>query len=205
VVVETAIERNKAGVRDKMEYATRSAHGIDVKSKALWVVITAWLLTACQAESIPSVAAPTLPDTRSLEVAIPNEGRDQVSTGAAITYRHYPPASGPYYPEVIQYGLYEMDVPEGYWVHILERGGIVFLYKCAGNCSTLKKQIGDLLDTVPLSKHNTAKLAIVPYQNMPHFITAVAWDVQMPLDQFDARLLTAFYAAHVDKGPEDAP
>lgn len=156
------------------------------------MLITALLLTACQTESIPSVAAPTLPDTRSLEVAIPNEGRDQVSTGAAITYRHYPPASGPYYPEVIQYGLYEMAVPEGYWVHILERGGIVFLYKCAGNCSVLKKQIGDLLDTVPLSKHNTAKLVIVPYQNMPHFITAVAWDVQMPLDQFDARTAHCF-------------
>jgi hypothetical protein len=176
-----------------------------VRMRVLLILIVVPVLLACQPSAPPSNSRPALPDTRSLEAAIPNEGRDQVSAGAAITYQHYPPASGPYYPEVIQYGLYEMDVPEGYWVHVLERGGIVFLYKCQGECSALKKQIGDLLDTVPLSKHNTAKLVIVPYPNMPHLITAVAWDVQMPLDRFDALLLTAFYAAHVDKGPEDAP
>jgi hypothetical protein len=69
----------------------------------------------------------------------------------------------------------------------------------------LKQELGDLLDTVPLSKHGTVKLVIAPYTHMDHLITAVAWDVQLPLDRFDAKLLTAFYTRHVDQGPEDAP
>ncbi len=171
------------------------------------MILAASMLWACQpgAAAAPVTDNSPYPDTRSLETPVPDEGRDHVATGAAITYQHQPPASGPHYPDVIQYGLYETNVPEGYWVHILEQGGIVLLYKCQGDCGPLKKQIGDLLDTVPLSKHNTVKLVIVPYPNMPHLITAVAWDVQMPLDQFDAKLLTGFYARHVDHGPEDVP
>ena len=133
------------------------------------------------------------------------EGALLVADGAPIHYRNNPPASGPYYSEILQYGLYEQDVAEGFWVHVLERGGIVILYKCGAECSVLKKEIGDLLDTVPLSKHGTVKLVIVPYEKMNPLITAVAWNVQLPLEHFDANLLTEFYNRHVDQGPEDVP
>jgi hypothetical protein len=190
--------------------------------KASYLLLIAGLiLSACgtgapigvgpQATTLPAIvpmppgANPTPINVAALETPIPDEGHDQVQVGSQITYQHYPPASGPMYPEVIQYGLYEMDVPEGYWVHILERGGIVFLYKCGPDCSALKKELGDMLDSVPLSKHGTVKLVIVPYTNMQHLITAVAWNVQLPLDHFDLNLLTNFYVRHVDQGIEDVP
>jgi len=34
---------------------------------------------------------------------------------------------------------------------------------------------------------------------------AVAWNVQMPLDQLDKQALIAFYSRHVDQGLEDVP
>lgn len=175
-----------------------------MKSKiSLWITMLL-ILAACTTTTPPAVK-PTAIDVAALETPIPDEGHDQVQAGSQITYKHNPPASGPLYPVVIQYGLYEEDVPAGFWVHILERGGIVFLYKCGTECSALKQKLGDMLDSVPVSKHGNVKLVIVPYSNMDHLITAVAWNVQLPLDQFNLDLLTNFYVRHVDHGVEDVP
>ncbi len=175
-----------------------------MKSKiSLWIAVLL-ILAACS-PTTPLVVKPTPIDVAALETPIPDEGHDQVQAGSQIAYQHTPPASGPMYPPVIQYGLYEQDVQEGFWVHILERGGIVFLYKCGADCSALKQELGDMLDSVPVSKHGTVKLVIAPYANMEHLITAVAWDVQLPLDHFDLDVLTNFYVRHVDHGVEDVP
>ncbi|HEY4687843.1 MAG TPA: DUF3105 domain-containing protein [Anaerolineae bacterium] len=139
------------------------------------------------------------------EIAVSDEGYAHVEVGSEITYQHYPPASGPHYPVTIQYGLYEEDVPEGYWVHMLEHGAIVVLYKCETPCPDLVQSLGDMLDSFPLTKWNNRKIVIVPYQRMSTPLMAVAWDVQMPLDRFDAQALIDFYARHVDQGLEDVP
>jgi Protein of unknown function (DUF3105) len=119
-----------------------------MKSKILLWIAVLLILAAC-APTTPLVVKPTPIDVAALETPIPDEGHDQVQAGSQISYQHTPPASGPLYPPVIQYGLYEQDVQAGFWVHILERGGIVFLYKCGAECSTLKQELGDMLDSVP--------------------------------------------------------
>ena len=96
-------------------------------------------------------------------------------------------------------------VPEGYWVHTLEHGAIVVLYNCPQACPDLVKSLGDMLDSFPMTKWNNRKIVIVPYAKMSVPLMAVAWDVQMPLDQFDAQALIDFYSRHVDRGPEDVP
>ncbi len=49
------------------------------------------------------------------------------------------------------------------------------------------------------------KIVITHYDHMGSQITAVAWERQLPLDQFDRDQLLRFYNASVDHGPEDVP
>jgi len=139
------------------------------------------------------------------EVIVPDEGQAHVEVGTEIAYQHYPPASGPHYPVTLEYGLYETDVPEGYWIHSLEHGAIVVLYKCDQPCPDLVQALGNLLDSFPLSKWNNRKIVIVPYPSMDAPLMAAAWNVQMPMAQFNPQALIDFYARHIDRGPEDVP
>jgi hypothetical protein len=72
----------------------------------------------------------------------PDMGAIHVPLGDKVTYTYCPPASGKHYNAAgqgpIKAGLYGPDdktVPEG-WLHNLEHGYIVLLYKCPGDgCS----------------------------------------------------------------------
>ena len=44
-------------------------------------------------------------------------------------YIHNPPIGGPHYWVWANWGIHEEIVPRGYWVHNLEHGGVVFLYR----------------------------------------------------------------------------
>ncbi|HBY95893.1 MAG: DUF3105 domain-containing protein [Ardenticatenaceae bacterium] len=137
---------------------------------------------------------------------LPDEGSAHVDPGTPIVYRNNPPASGTHYPIVASWGVHEEQVPEGQWVHNLEHGGVVLLYKCPeGNCSERVKQLQDLYNATPKSKWNNVKLVVAPYEKMEPEFMAVAWDVQLPLETFDQQAILNFYRRHVDRGPEDVP
>ena len=132
----------------------------------LLMLLTALLAACATSEPVivataPAQAGPasTQPPSRSVstpqpsstavpaqDIAVPDQGREHVDEGTPVTYKHVPPASGPHYPVTLQYGLYEQDVPEGYWIHNLEHGAIVILYKCSQPCPDLVKSLGDMLD-----------------------------------------------------------
>jgi hypothetical protein len=44
-------------------------------------------------------------------------------------YIHNPPVGGPHYWVWANWGIHEEIVPRGYWVHNLEHGAVVFLYR----------------------------------------------------------------------------
>lgn len=174
------------------------------------------VLIACQpsvtptAASLPAAELAATPDltlvSASQDIEIPDEGVAHAPEGDLIEYQNNPPASGMHFPVWPEYRLYEgQDMPAGYWVHILEHGAVVILYNCSEPCPDLVQSLEELLDSFPLSKWDNRKVSIVPYSDMDVALMAVAWNVQMPLDQFDADALIAFYERHVDRGPEDIP
>jgi hypothetical protein len=139
-------------------------------------------------------------------VAVADEGRQHVPDGSPITYRHYPPASGPHYPTAQPWGVNSRAVAEGYWVHNLEHGGVVLLYKCAGDeCESIAGQIRAIYGRLPRSKFGNTKLVATPYERMDSPFTLVAWGRQEALPSLDEAAVAAFYRAYVDRGPEDAP
>jgi hypothetical protein len=146
-----------------------------------------------------------------VELHVHNEGADHVPTGTPVGYDAGPPASGPHWPNPAEPGFYDVDqaVAAEQWVHNLEHGYIVILYDCGGSCpAELLDDLRELASTAPASEvFGFAKLVITPYPNLPPpaLITAVAWDVQLHLDEFDRAALLEFYRRYLDEGPELAP
>ena len=136
---------------------------------------------------------------------IPTEGAAHVDQDSPITYDHYPPSSGPHYGRPAVYRVSDTPVPEGSWVHNLEHGAIVLLFKCGDGCETRVKQIQDLFDRLPDGNFGEVKMVATPYDRAPTEFTLLAWGWQEDLDEFDAGRIERFYRDLVDKGPEAAP
>jgi len=152
------------------------------------------------------VARATQADASLPGALVPDEGRNHIPDTQQPQYAHYPPASGPHYDAPANWGTYDQPLPDGRWVHNLEHGGVVILYKCPSGCPDLVKQLKDFYASAPRSaKWNEVKLVVTPYDHMDHQVAIVAWDWIDEMDTFDSARLLKFYKAHVDRGPEDVP
>lgn len=184
------------------------------RSAVLLILLTAiLLLTACGGSSPTSAGSMANASSGVARQApadgpgraVPNEGAVHVQEGSPITYQHYPPASGTHYPRWARYGVYQNTIPEGYWVHNLEHGAIVVLYKCTDDCAAKAAEIEQLYRQLPNGKYGEVKLVALPYDNMQTTYAVVAWDRIDEFDEWDPERVTRFYQAYVDKGPEDVP
>jgi hypothetical protein len=148
----------------------------------------------------------TRADTSLPGTPVADEGRNHIPDTQQPQYAHYPPASGPHYDAPANWGTYDQPLPEGRWVHNLEHGGVVILFKCPTACPDLVKQLKDFYSSAPQSKAwKEVKLVVTPYDHMDHQLAIVAWDWIDEMDAFDRDRLWKFYTAHVDRGPEDVP
>jgi len=135
----------------------------------------------------------------------PDAGQEHVPEGARVRYGHYPPTSGPHWPRWAAWGAYDRDVPPEVWVHNLEHGGIVILYRCDAPCPVLVQQLREAFTTFPKSKHGHVKLLIAPDPKLRTRLAILAWTWIDELEEFDRERLLRFYRTHVDQGPEDMP
>lgn len=138
---------------------------------------------------------------------VPIEGnRQHVPQSQVVPYRNRPPSSGDHYDQPAGYGFFQREIPTGNWVHDLEHGGIVVLYRPDLCDQTCQNQLQDTYNSAPSSSvfPGTRKMLVTPYQDMDHMIASVAWGWVDELDTFDKDRIIAFYKAHVDKGPEQA-
>ena len=138
---------------------------------------------------------------------VPIEGnRQHVPQGTPINYRNRPPSSGDHYDQPAGYGVSEREIATGNWVHTLEHGGIVVLYRPDLCDATCVSQLRDTYNSAPTSAlfPGIRKMVVTPYNDMDHAIAAVAWGWVDEMDQVDKDRILAFYRAHVDRGPEQA-
>lgn len=141
------------------------------------------------------------------EMVIPDEGHAHVPSGSTINYDHYPPSSGTHYgDQVAPWDVYTEPIPEGVFVHNLEHGGVVFLYRCDQPCPDLAQQFQDLYEKVPpATPFSTKKVLVTPYErDLPSPIVALAWDHQLNLQAFDEAVLLRWYKRFVNRGTEEA-
>lgn len=135
---------------------------------------------------------------------VPDEGFEHVAVGSQIHYKANPPASGPHYPFPAPAGVYPNGLQTGFWVHSLEHGYIVLLYKPPVPPDRLA-EFDRMVKEFPKSKYGNIKLLIVSYPGMPHPYAVMAWDWRLEVDSFDRATVLRFYKEHVDHGREDIP
>ena len=90
-------------------------------------------------------------------------------------------------------------LPPGRYVHMLEHGAVVVLYRpdlCNDACV---QQLGQFYDSAPRSNVvGVRHLAITPYQDMDHAVAVVAWGYIDEMDQVDVDRITADFKSKVD-------
>jgi hypothetical protein len=136
------------------------------------------------------------------QVAVPNEGWAHVAEGSAITYRNNPPASGPHYPVWARFEAFSQAIPRGYWVHNLEHGAAVLLYRPDAPASVqqaLRDAFAGLPDD-PICGNKRALLTPDPSLDRP--VAVVAADAALLGQCVDPAAVRQFVVAQRGRGPE---
>jgi hypothetical protein len=138
--------------------------------------------------------------------SVPDVGHTHVTQGVLITPKHQPPSSGNHYPTPLPAGTYATAQPLGNWVHSLEHGYIVVVFRCTDlECKDLNSQAETIMKSLPTEKFNKVKFISTPYQEMTPKVAVLAWKTEQDMDELDPQLITAFYKQYVDHGREDLP
>ncbi len=115
-----------------------------------------------------------------------------------------PPSSGPHWetvPQPQEYRMYDTSAPllPGRYVHMLEHGAVVVLYRPDLCDSTCVDTLGKFYDNAPRSNLvGIRHLAVTPYQDMDHAVAVVAWGFIDEMDQVDYDRVMADFKAKVD-------
>jgi hypothetical protein len=112
-----------------------------------------------------------------------------------IVYPDPPPAGGNHNQCWGTWGVHERELADERFVHNLEHGGVVFLYRCVDGCSAEVSALEEFVGA-----HDLAVLT--PYAALPTRFGIVAWGYRLLSDCFDRAVFERFYADHRDRGLE---
>jgi hypothetical protein len=150
----------------------------------------------------PSPSAGATPELGYLQ---PDMGRLHNATDRQ-RYTNCPPASGPHFNVAGQgpieprvYGPDDLAEPQG-WIHNLEHGALVLLYRCDGDaCSDAGQQrLKDFFRGFPPSPVCNARAGaigpvIARFDEMKWPYAALVWDRVLPLQTLDSDQILAFF------------
>jgi hypothetical protein len=119
-----------------------------------------------------------------------------------------PPTSGRHYGQEFEAGFYEEtdsevqnEFPEGYLIHNLEHGYIIFWYNCdlldEASCSNLKSQIKGVMD-----EFNNFKVIGFPRSTIEVPLVMTSWGRTLPFDTFNADAASDFVRSNRNRAPE---
>jgi Protein of unknown function (DUF3105) len=169
---------------------------------------------ACSSEWVPTpTPAPAAGASPQPGYQQEDMGRQHVTPGTVVTYTYCPPASGYHYNASGQgpipprlYGPDDVTIPEG-WVHNLEHGALVILYRGDSPGATTEGQaaLRSFFDAFP----NSPVCGIAPgtiqgpviarFDDMATPFTAMVWGRALPLQTFDTDAIMQFYDAWGEK------
>jgi hypothetical protein len=144
----------------------------------------------------------------------PDMGFGHVALGTKLTYTYCPPASAKHYNAVgagpLQarvYGPNDTVIPQG-WVHNLEHGGLVILYKGA---EVDEAALRALFESIPASPvcgfppgGQSPSPVIARFDDMAWPFAALVWGRVLPLETLDQAAILEFYQAFGEQtNPEE--
>ena len=134
----------------------------------------------------------------------PTQGNTHIAQGSAspIEYNTTPPTSGPHYPGVARWDIYEEPVRYEQVVHNMEDGGVIVYYQCEDGCPALQEQLADVVRLfidngrhvlmMPNDPNWTAFGSQSVHKDMESRIALTAWRRLDKFDDFDAARIRAF-------------
>ena len=119
-----------------------------------------------------------------------------------------PPTSGSHYADPMPAGFYTKNSPEyladnhdGYLIHSLEHGYVVFWYNCdlldEQGCQDLQADIRSTMD-----EYNGFKLIAFPRPSITAPLVMTSWGYMQEFETFDAGLAERFIEVNPDLAPE---
>lgn len=169
---------------------------------------------ACESSLAPVAAASPAPgSTPRLGQVTRDLGRAHVDTGQRVSYEFCPPTSGGHYSDpqlgpiaTRFYGSDDRTNPQG-WVHNLEHGDMVILYRCPEGCDDASqaalRALPQQLPASPLcSLPATSSVVATRFDQLPTPYAAVVWGRIYFLDSLDVPAITTFQQQSADRGPE---
>lgn len=162
---------------------------------------------ACSTQWTPAPTASPAPGaTPRLGYVQDDFGTEHVSLGSFVKYVLCPPTSGKHYNQQgegpVRPGFYGPDdqaTPQG-WIHNLEHGGLVLLYRCMEGDSACggagQQALKDFNATFPKSPicNLPAVSVVARFDEMAWPYAVLLWGQVMPMDTFDAQLARDFFA-----------
>ncbi|HEX7347585.1 MAG TPA: DUF3105 domain-containing protein [Candidatus Limnocylindrales bacterium] len=157
-------------------------------------------------------ASPSAGASPQLGYVQPDMGNSHVAVGTTVKYTYCPPASGRHYNASGQgpiaarpYGPTDTVVPPG-WVHNLEHGALVVLYKGGEADQTALRGLFDAMPNSPVCGFppggNAPSPVIARFDDMAWPYAALVWDRVLPLDTVDTAAVLDFYTRY---GERDNP
>ena len=175
-----------------------------------------------RAAASPAAAASTAPGASAAPVATPEPqptqklgfttqdlGRGHVATTTKVTYDYCPPASGQHYnvggqaPLPHQFYPPSTTLVPGNWIHNLEHGYVVLLYKGEISADVQQQLQAIMAEADPNATCGYAKVIAVRFDQMDPGVNfaAAAWDRELLLGTFDKQALLTF-ANQWQDGPQ---
>jgi Protein of unknown function (DUF3105) len=137
------------------------------------------------------------------------EGFAHVPVCSHVTYQSKPPSSGDHYPIWAAYRSYSSAIPEGFWVHDLEHGAVVFSYNCPSGCAADVAAAQSFLDGLPADPicdpdagDPPVRMVMTPDPSLGVRFAASSWGWTLRANCFDPVAFGTFVQDHYGQGRE---
>jgi uncharacterized protein DUF3105 len=148
----------------------------------------------------------------------PDMGRGHVTPGTQVRYTYCPPASGKHYAAADQgpiparlYGPSDGVLADG-WVHNLEHGGLVILYRGAEADQAALKALFEAIPPSPICGlqpgGQSPSPVIARFDQMAWPYAALLWDLVLPMQTLGQAAVLDFYGRYGERTnpePQCAP
>ena len=138
--------------------------------------------------------------------------------GGQIRYAFCPPTSGSHYATAgrgpIRDAVYNPanEQAPGGWVHNLEHGAVVVLYRCpsgtlgSGDCATAEEmaQMQQWFDAAPVVNNCPKQAIVARFDEMATRFAVLSWDRALLVDTFDLAQASAFAQQWTDVSAPEA-
>lgn len=146
----------------------------------------------------------------SVSTALHATGRaGHVTPCDPLEYGLSTPASGDHYSRWADFRRYESPVPQGFLVHAMEHGAIVFQVGCGDDCGSLMETIDSLIaahgeDPACSTNGVDARFIVAPNPDLDEAAFAItAWEHVYLGTCVHEESMAAFVEEHYGQGPED--